>query len=443
MKSSDLIKAALRKKRNWQLSRVRKINIFFTLAILSISFLGVRVLASRPYAARVENSSGSGNGFWLRRSSRSPARNVVEGAEMRDGGALSVPNSNYWASFSFMGGDQSYAGLIVKAYAEGVYNFPCYIEGHHIIGWSDRGGGQRACSSGANGIQISENSNASLLGLTKPIEMMARILNGGAKQVENQDGAQLSVDSGESQTLIRTDANENTSFTYVERCESWETPNGSGYRCETLPERNTSDSVDVEVFLGDVLIKSEESPGGVQVPAGQKYTYPGGTISPIDAGSEANSCEMLQFLNPGYWTSPDDSVFTEDPISEQLRQHREALGVSGRPANLSSIERGVVDEMNLARTNPRAYAEFLADRRRYFNGNRLELPGEIALITREGAAGYDNAIDFLRSTRPLPPLTASAGMSQAADDLANEQSSRGGIGHGSGSNSMTSRIEPI
>jgi hypothetical protein len=52
-----------------------------------------------------------------------------------------------------------------------------------------------------------------------------------------------------------------------------------------------------------------------------------------------------------------------------------------------------------ARTDPQHYAT-LAEMRPYFNGNNLERPGEIILVTREGVAAVDAAIQFLRSTAP-------------------------------------------
>lgn len=88
----------------------------------------------------------------------------------------------------------------------------------------------------------------------------------------------------------------------------------------------------------------------------------------------------------------------------------------------------VVREMNLARTNPSAYARFVEDMRTHFRGNLLVLPGRTALRTREGVAALDEAIRFLRNARPQPPLTVSPGMCQAAADHCADQAS-GGRGH--------------
>ena len=46
---------------------------------------------------------------------------------------------------------------------------------------------------------------------------------------------------------------------------------------------------------------------------------------------------------------------------------------------LSQLERGIVAEHNLARTNPRAYAEHLEAWLPHFDGRLLRLPGRVAL----------------------------------------------------------------
>jgi len=97
-------------------------------------------------------------------------------------------------------------------------------------------------------------------------------------------------------------------------------------------------------------------------------------------------------------------------------------------AYLSPVEREVLNELNLARTNPKRYAEFLSEMRPYFNGNQLERPGELILLTREGVAAVDEAISFLHSTAPLSDLIASRGLSLAAKTHVKDQQN-GAMGH--------------
>jgi uncharacterized protein YkwD len=88
----------------------------------------------------------------------------------------------------------------------------------------------------------------------------------------------------------------------------------------------------------------------------------------------------------------------------------------------------VIREMNLARQNPAAYAAYLEDLRTHFNGRFLVLPGRTKIYTREGLGAVDEAIRFLRSTKPIQPLTLSPGMCRGAADHCAEQAN-GAIGH--------------
>lgn len=89
----------------------------------------------------------------------------------------------------------------------------------------------------------------------------------------------------------------------------------------------------------------------------------------------------------------------------------------------------VIREMNLARQNPPGYAALLEDLRAHFNGRYLVLPGQTRIYTREGLGAVDQAIRFLRSAKPLQPLTLSSGMCKGAADHCAEQIG-GAIGHG-------------
>ena len=88
----------------------------------------------------------------------------------------------------------------------------------------------------------------------------------------------------------------------------------------------------------------------------------------------------------------------------------------------------VICEMNLARQSPAVYATFLQELRSRMNGNVLVLPGKTRLRTKEGTAAIDDAIRFLQNAQPLPPLTVSRGMNQAAADHCADQAA-GGFGH--------------
>lgn len=109
----------------------------------------------------------------------------------------------------------------------------------------------------------------------------------------------------------------------------------------------------------------------------------------------------------------------------------------------SSLERGVLDELNLARTKPAVYARLLKEYRRLYRGKNILLPGgNVKIATAEGVRAVDEAVRFLAAQRPLSPLESSRGLAEAAADLADEQGNSGATGHnGRESGSMMQRIE--
>ena len=92
-------------------------------------------------------------------------------------------------------------------------------------------------------------------------------------------------------------------------------------------------------------------------------------------------------------------------------------------------ERELVIEMNLARTDPRQYADYLIELRQYYDGDLIKVPGETAIQTQEGVAGIDEAIEFLQMVQPVPSLIPSPGMSRAARDHVKDQGPEGLMGH--------------
>ncbi len=94
----------------------------------------------------------------------------------------------------------------------------------------------------------------------------------------------------------------------------------------------------------------------------------------------------------------------------------------GLPARIAA-------EVNEARTDPAAYARKARRLRSLIRGDRIERPGEIAVVTEEGGAAVDEAIAFLDRQTPLPPLRTNPAIERAAADHAAEQSANGAVGH--------------
>lgn len=90
----------------------------------------------------------------------------------------------------------------------------------------------------------------------------------------------------------------------------------------------------------------------------------------------------------------------------------------------------IAAEVNAARTDPQGYAGKLRTLRGWYRGDRIEQPGEIAIVTREGVAAVDEAIAFLEAQPPLPALARSQPLDRAAAGHAADQARSGRTGHG-------------
>ncbi len=89
----------------------------------------------------------------------------------------------------------------------------------------------------------------------------------------------------------------------------------------------------------------------------------------------------------------------------------------------------VTSELNFARAEPRAYADRVRAFRGLMRGDRIERPGEVAMLTREGVAAVDEAIAFLEGQPALPVLTRSATLDRAARGHVEDQGLSGDVGH--------------
>lgn len=93
---------------------------------------------------------------------------------------------------------------------------------------------------------------------------------------------------------------------------------------------------------------------------------------------------------------------------------------------MADIEKDVILEMNMARSNPAKYAElYIQPRTKKFNG---KIYGG-NLQTNEGVAVVNECIKFMQTQKPLTLLNPSKGLTQAAKDHANTQSLTDKTGH--------------
>lgn len=116
-------------------------------------------------------------------------------------------------------------------------------------------------------------------------------------------------------------------------------------------------------------------------------------------------------------------------FSNHSRAARASNGPANNAASYAALEQELTAEINLARTRPAEYAAYLESLRPMFSGKEYRRPGKGALMTEEGAAPLEEAIKFLRATRPLAPLTVATGLCSGGRELVKEQTASGETGH--------------
>jgi uncharacterized protein YkwD len=118
--------------------------------------------------------------------------------------------------------------------------------------------------------------------------------------------------------------------------------------------------------------------------------------------------------------------------------------ISNTPANvsLSSDEQAILDEINAVRNDPQKYIGYLEEYRKNFNGDKVSLSDGTVVITNEGVAGVDDALNFLRKTGKLSSYTLSTGLTQSANLQLKDLMENSSIGHKSkdGGN-LTTRLD--
>lgn len=102
----------------------------------------------------------------------------------------------------------------------------------------------------------------------------------------------------------------------------------------------------------------------------------------------------------------------------------------------------ILEQVNLARTNPQNYAEILKRDKEYFKENILHRPDEDPLNTQEGELAHIEAIKFLENLKPLNELKLSELLSLACKDHVEDIGKSGALSHeGSNKETISSRVE--
>jgi len=106
------------------------------------------------------------------------------------------------------------------------------------------------------------------------------------------------------------------------------------------------------------------------------------------------------------------------------------LDVARNVDYLTDNEKDVVLVMNMARTNPRLYAElYLEPMMALFDGKLIKYPGETFIMTNEGIKALKECIRVLKKQKPVGILIPKIGLSKAAADHAADIGKKGKLSH--------------
>jgi len=127
--------------------------------------------------------------------------------------------------------------------------------------------------------------------------------------------------------------------------------------------------------------------------------------------------------------------------AQQKDKSDKTVAVKPSMSYLSELEKEVVIELNRVRTNPKGYASYVKELKKYFEGQLLKYPGEITIQTNEGLSAVEECYKALLAAEPIDSLRPSKGLSHAAKDHVEDQSQTKNTGHdGSDGSSPFDRI---
>jgi len=151
------------------------------------------------------------------------------------------------------------------------------------------------------------------------------------------------------------------------------------------------------------------------------------------------SCATINSARPDLSSSNQESKNNGD---YKLSRRQGIDDTIAHAEYLTEIERQVIMEINLVRTDPYKYArKYLVPMRSYYHNKLLQYPGEVAVSTVEGLRALDECIKELQAYKSLLPLSPKKGLVLAARDHAEDLERTGKTGHkGSDGSTMRDRL---
>lgn len=106
------------------------------------------------------------------------------------------------------------------------------------------------------------------------------------------------------------------------------------------------------------------------------------------------------------------------------------LNTAANAGYLSSVEKEIIYEINLFRSNPAEYAEkYISPLAKLYKGKLLYYPNDKPLLTKEGVRALNECVRELKKAKPIPIVYPSEGLTKAATDHVKDQSKTGKTGH--------------
>lgn len=130
-------------------------------------------------------------------------------------------------------------------------------------------------------------------------------------------------------------------------------------------------------------------------------------------------------------------VYASDPNSAT------GLNTAANAGYLSALEKEIIYEINLFRSNPAKYAEdYIAPLSRNYQKNILYYPGDKPIKTVEGVKALHECVRELKKATPKPLLYPNEALTKSAEDHCRDQSKTGRTGHiGSDNSNLKVRID--
>jgi len=154
-------------------------------------------------------------------------------------------------------------------------------------------------------------------------------------------------------------------------------------------------------------------------------------------GQSARSGQTASQTNPNTQKPADPAARADaDAANWDIKK----LDTAANAAYLSAVEKDIILEMNKVRSDPKKYADlYIAPMTQYFKGKTYTVPGQVPLMTDEGASAVTECANVLRKAKGVGLLSPERGLSLAAQAHTADQGRTGQVGH-NGSDKSTTEV---